>query len=533
MTLPMSSGLQSAQEQLDELDALLQRMLALPIDANTTETEEAAEPTLLPFPPSAPSASAPASASTAAPASASITASATALPASAVASEPTRSTSLPPLPPYRSTPLTTLPEPDDFRLPDPPSPLFPPLPPLPPLPPPASVRHPEWFARGRSVEPSTATEPTAPPLPTAVPQPTAAAVPEVSAKAAASASVRGGSSAEAKPATTSAAASVPLRAASPAAAGRQPGSPAFGGVGPQQPIQDSKPFGAGVGTRTEPTEPSERTEGIEPASPTAIPQGRPTAPPARQAPQAVPLSQPPAVPLGPSPASPAAPGAGDNDAWKIPLFGQEAVPSLGPTIAPRADWFRDLPVAATGAAAPIKQWHESIPLPPTPPVAVPATPTPFPAAVSPSQTPPAAVSAAPTTPLVYGATPAVPITPTLPNLNLPPVATAAAASAPSTPMAKKQADSPAESETVSPTSAAASPRRKATPSRSAEAVVAERLPLWLWPLAGVNFVLEVPLLLLGPLGSWCRAPVGRNLLGGAGIVMLLAAVVLAVKDLLP
>jgi hypothetical protein len=63
------------------------------------------------------------------------------------------------------------------------------------------------------------------------------------------------------------------------------------------------------------------------------------------------------------------------------------------------------------------------------------------------------------------------------------------------------------------------------PVRSDSPLLAPRpsLPVWLWPVFAVNWVLELLLGLLGPVGAAATRPLTKHLLGFAGLVLLVAA----------
>jgi hypothetical protein len=56
------------------------------------------------------------------------------------------------------------------------------------------------------------------------------------------------------------------------------------------------------------------------------------------------------------------------------------------------------------------------------------------------------------------------------------------------------------------------------------------LAWWLKPAGWFNDAFNLLLLPLGPLGSWLRGRVGRNLLGALGLLALAAAAGLALAD---
>ena len=92
---------------------------------------------------------------------------------------------------------------------------------------------------------------------------------------------------------------------------------------------------------------------------------------------------------------------------------------------------------------------------------------------------------------------------------------------------------PAESPPPLAEAVAAPPSRPVTPPVWAIAVPAYEEPsrsLLGFPFRVLNFVFDIPTYLLGPLGTGLRHPIGRNILGWLGIVMILGAIGWAAAD---
>lgn len=92
---------------------------------------------------------------------------------------------------------------------------------------------------------------------------------------------------------------------------------------------------------------------------------------------------------------------------------------------------------------------------------------------------------------------------------------------PATPVGfKSQLDELAPIQPPEPVSIPLSP--VSTPTNS-KPVSSPRTPIMLWPLVGLNMMLEGLLKLFGPIGTWLTSPSGKNLLAVVGFVLLLGA----------
>jgi hypothetical protein len=126
-----------------------------------------------------------------------------------------------------------------------------------------------------------------------------------------------------------------------------------------------------------------------------------------------------------------------------------------------------------------------------------------------------------------GHDPAAPARPVTPPAN---VVSARAATPEPPPLAPAAKAPPAGEPIPTPRAVVPPPRPAPAPAQPAPAASAPPVSAWLWPLVWFNAVFDLCLVPFGAPGKWLRGRGGRTVLGGLGILSLLAAAALAAAD---